>query len=166
MYTRHQLQCQVSGLAYCHQDHRHGVKLSRGQFLKTYLILKEQKVYVTHHIAENKDSIWQILDGGGHVYVCGYVSVDYVCYMLPIKGRFSHTNNLKKKITKVIFWYAKVEVKNINSNYYYCVGIYHTIWLTGRIKNSMKQLRLQKIYFFKNFVFGISILSPEKPWAL
>lgn len=32
---------------------------------------QEQKVYVTHHIAENKDSIWQILDGGGHVYVCG-----------------------------------------------------------------------------------------------
>ncbi|XP_015749750.1 PREDICTED: NADPH--cytochrome P450 reductase-like [Acropora digitifera] len=32
---------------------------------------QEQKVYVTNHIAENKDSIWQILDGGGHVYVCG-----------------------------------------------------------------------------------------------
>ena len=100
MYTRHLLQCQVSGLAYCHQDQRHGVKLSRGQFFKAYLILKEQKVYVTHHIAENKDSIWQILDGGGHVYVCGYVSVDYVCYMLPIKGRFSHTNNLKKKLLR------------------------------------------------------------------
>lgn len=77
----------------------------------------------------------------------------------------SATPTIWKKITKVISWYAKVEVKNINSNYY-CVGIYHTIWLTGRIKNSMKQLRLQKIYFFKNFVFGISILSPEKPWAL
>lgn len=32
---------------------------------------QEKKVYVTNLMAEHKDSIWKILDNGGHMYVCG-----------------------------------------------------------------------------------------------
>lgn len=32
---------------------------------------QEKKVYVTNQMAENKESIWKILDNGGHIYVCG-----------------------------------------------------------------------------------------------
>lgn len=32
---------------------------------------KENKIYVTTLMAENKESIWKILDSGGHIYVCG-----------------------------------------------------------------------------------------------
>ncbi|KAJ7378731.1 hypothetical protein OS493_021313 [Desmophyllum pertusum] len=32
---------------------------------------QEKKVYVTNLMAENKESIWNVLDNGGHIYVCG-----------------------------------------------------------------------------------------------
>lgn len=32
---------------------------------------QERKVYVQHRIAEDKDAIWSMLEGGAHVYVCG-----------------------------------------------------------------------------------------------
>lgn len=32
---------------------------------------QEKKVYVTNQMAENKESVWKILDNGGHIYVCG-----------------------------------------------------------------------------------------------
>lgn len=35
------------------------------------LFFKENKIYVTTLMAENKESIWKILDSGGHIYVCG-----------------------------------------------------------------------------------------------
>lgn len=32
---------------------------------------QEKKVYVTNYMAENKESIWKMMDSGGHIYVCG-----------------------------------------------------------------------------------------------
>uniref|UniRef100_H2YK30 NADPH--hemoprotein reductase n=1 Tax=Ciona savignyi TaxID=51511 RepID=H2YK30_CIOSA len=31
----------------------------------------EKKVYVQHLIAENRDSLWKVIEGHGHIYVCG-----------------------------------------------------------------------------------------------
>ncbi|XP_027052043.1 NADPH--cytochrome P450 reductase-like [Pocillopora damicornis] len=32
---------------------------------------QEKKVYVTNQMTENKENIWNILNSGGHIYVCG-----------------------------------------------------------------------------------------------
>ena len=60
-------------------------------------------MYVTNHIAENKDSLWQILDGGGHIYVCGYVSVDCLLHVTLAIKDISATPTIGKNITKVLF---------------------------------------------------------------
>lgn len=32
---------------------------------------QEKKVYVQHLMKENKTEIWNLLENGGHIYVCG-----------------------------------------------------------------------------------------------
>ena len=34
-----------------------------------------EKIYVTHKIKENLDSVWQLIKDGGHIYVCGDAKV-------------------------------------------------------------------------------------------
>lgn len=32
---------------------------------------QKEKIYVTNLMADNEQSIWNVLDSGGHIYVCG-----------------------------------------------------------------------------------------------
>lgn len=45
-----------------------------GALTKLYVAFSRdqaQKVYVQHLLSENGEEIWNILDQGGHLYVCG-----------------------------------------------------------------------------------------------
>ncbi len=37
--------------------------------------MQPAKRYVTHMLEENKAKVWELLEAGGYVYVCGYVCV-------------------------------------------------------------------------------------------
>ena len=53
---------------------------AEGLLTKLYVAFSRDqahKVYVQHLLEQNGEEVWKILDKGGHIYVCGLVSVHH-----------------------------------------------------------------------------------------